>query len=180
MHPVEFLLFLLKFRLGNKAFSLLSWRKLTFSTNLHFTNEFFRIILNFKFYDRIYMRLALMILEIIQVQNVKCYMKQTKGLSSSIISLNHMDKHSTLGPLMVSVVGSIPTRCNFLLKHLKTPRPLSLLKCKCDLTAKTQMLLYFIVPLLICYMGFRISLLKKQYYHWPSVTESFSDPMTFS
>ena len=47
----------------------------------------------------------------------------------------YLDKHSTLDPVMVSVVSSIPTGGNFL-KFLGVNFGL---KCKCDLIVKTQM-----------------------------------------
>ena len=57
-----------------------------------------------------------MILEVIKVQNVKWWMKQTlvKGLPAHV-SLAYLDKHSTLDPVMVNVMGSIPTGGNFML-----------------------------------------------------------------
>ena len=47
-------------------------------------------------------------------------MKQisVKGLSAHV-SVAYLDKHSTLDPVMVSVVGSDPTGGNFLLDFLK-------------------------------------------------------------
>ena len=51
--------------------------------------------------------------------------------------MTYTDKHSTLDPVMVSVVSSIPTGCNF----LKFFKPLDVnfgLKCKCDLTVKNS------------------------------------------
>ena len=50
----------------------------------------------------------------------------------------YLDKHSTLDPVMVSVVSSIPTGGNF----LKFFKPLDVyfsLKCKCDLIVKTRL-----------------------------------------
>ena len=52
-------------------------------------------------------------------------------------SVAHLDKHSTLDPVMVSVVSSIPARGNF----LKFFKPLDKnfgLKCKCDLIMKNS------------------------------------------
>ena len=58
-----------------------------------------------------------MILEMNKVQNVTWCMKQTsvKGLPAQV-SVAYLDKHSTLDPVMVIVVGSVPTTGNFLLK----------------------------------------------------------------
>ena len=53
-------------------------------------------------------------------------------------SLAYLDKHSTLGPVIVSVVSSIPTKCNFLLKLFKPRDVNSGLKCKCDLIVKNS------------------------------------------
>ena len=55
-----------------------------------------------------------MILEMIQVWNAKCVMKQNsaRGLPSSTC-LAYLDKHLTLDAVMVSVVSSIPTGANF-------------------------------------------------------------------
>ena len=56
-------------------------------------------------------------------------------------SVAYLDKHSTLDPVMVSVVSSIPARGN-LLKFFK---PLDVnfgLKCKCDLIVKNSIGLY--------------------------------------
>ena len=43
-------------------------------------------------------------------------MKQTsvKGLPGTLALVTYLDKHSTFDPVMVSVVGAIPTRGNFL------------------------------------------------------------------
>ena len=81
------------------------------------------------------MRHAL-IMEMIKVQNMKWCLKQTsvKG-EEAHISVAYLDKHSTLDPVMVSVVGSIPTGGNFLLKLFENLNVNSGLKCKCDLTA---------------------------------------------
>ena len=49
----------------------------------------------------------------------------------------YLDKHSTLDPVMVSVVSSIPTGGNF----LNFFKPLDVnfgLKCKCDLIVKNS------------------------------------------
>ena len=80
-----------------------------------------------------------MILEMIRVQNVKWCMKQisVKGLPAPV-SVAYLDKHSTLDTVMVSVVGSIPTGGNFLLKPFETLNVNSGLKCKCDLIAKNS------------------------------------------
>ena len=56
-------------------------------------------------------------LQMIKVQNVKWWMKQTlKICEIAHVPVAHLDKHSALGPVMVSVLGSIPTGGNFLLK----------------------------------------------------------------
>ena len=47
-----------------------------------------------------------------------------------------MDKYPTLDPVMVSVVSSILTGGNFLLKMFKSLDANSGLKCKCDLVVK--------------------------------------------
>ena len=54
----------------------------------------------------------------IQVQHVKWCMKQTsvKVVPVAHVSVAYLDKHSSLDPVMVSVMGSIPIRGNFLLK----------------------------------------------------------------
>ena len=49
-----------------------------------------------------------------------------------------MDKHSTLDPVMVSVVSLIPTGGNFLLIFFKPLDGNSGLKCKCDLIMKNS------------------------------------------
>ena len=63
-----------------------------------------------------------MILELILVPNVKWYMKQTSvKCQVAHVSVAYLDKHSTLDPVMVSVVGSIPTGDYFLLKLFWNP-----------------------------------------------------------
>ena len=49
----------------------------------------------------------------------------------------YLDKHSTLDPVMVSVVSSNPTGSNFL-KFLKPFDVNFGLKCKCDLIVKNS------------------------------------------
>ena len=59
-------------------------------------------------------------------------------------SVAYLDKHSTLDPVMVSVVSSNPTEGNF----LKFFKPLDVnfgLKCKCDLTVKNSILFRYLV-----------------------------------
>ena len=83
----------------------------------------------------------------IKIQNVKRCMKQTsvKGLPAHV-SVAYLDKHSTLNPVMVSVVGSIPTGGNFLLKLFETLDVISGLKCKCHLIVKISIQKNSIVP----------------------------------
>ena len=53
----------------------------------------------------------------------------------ALVSVAYLDKHSTLGPVMVSVVSSNPTGGNF----LKFFKPLDVnfgLKCKCNINVK--------------------------------------------
>ena len=52
-------------------------------------------------------------------------------------SVAYLDKHSTLDPVMVSVVSSNPTGGNFL-KFLKLFKVNLGLKCKCDLIVKNS------------------------------------------
>ena len=52
--------------------------------------------------------------------------------------MTHLDKHSTLDPVIVSVVSSLPTGGNFLLNFFKTLDVHSGLKCKCDLIVKNS------------------------------------------
>ena len=63
---------------------------------------------------------------------------QFKVCQVAHISLAYLDKHSTLDPVMVSVVTSIPTGGNFLLKFFKSLDVDSGLKCKCDPNVKTR------------------------------------------
>ena len=74
----------------------------------------------------------------IKVQNVNWCMKQAsvKGLPAQV-SVAYLDKHSTLDPVMVSVVSSIP-RGKFLLKLFEILDVNSGLKCKCDLIVKNS------------------------------------------
>ena len=51
----------------------------------------------------------------------------------------YLDKHSTLDPMMVSVVSSIPTGHKFL-KFFKSLDVNFCLKCKCDLIVKNSKL----------------------------------------
>ena len=52
--------------------------------------------------------------------------------------MTYMDKHSTLDPVMVSVVSSIPNGGNILLNFFKPHDVNSGLKCKYDLVVKTS------------------------------------------
>ena len=79
-----------------------------------------------------------MILEMIKVENVKWCMKQTLvKCQVAHVSVDYLDKHSPLDPVMVNVVCSIPTAGNFLLKLL-TLDVNSGLKCKCDVIVKNS------------------------------------------
>ena len=63
-----------------------------------------------------------MILEMMQVQNVNCCMKlQLKMCQVAPVPVAYLDKHSTLDPVMVSVMSSIPTEGNLLLKLSEIP-----------------------------------------------------------
>ena len=63
---------------------------------------------------------------------------QLKVCQVAHVSLAHLDKHSTLDPVMISVLGSISTGGNYLLKLFK-PLDANLdLKCKCDLIVKNS------------------------------------------
>ena len=50
----------------------------------------------------------------------------------------YLDKHSTLDPVMVSAVSSIPIGGNFLLTFFKPLGVDSGLKCKCDFIVKNS------------------------------------------
>ena len=78
-----------------------------------------------------------MILEMIQVQKVKWYMKQT---SSKVAHgwLAHMDRHPTSKPVMLSAMSSTPIGGNFSLNFSKPLDVNSDLKCKFDLIVKNS------------------------------------------
>ena len=52
--------------------------------------------------------------------------------------MGYLDNHSTIDPVMVSVLGSILTGGNFLLKLFETLNVISGLKCKYDLVMKNS------------------------------------------
>ena len=79
------------------------------------------------FKDRIYIRHALMIF---QMWNDAWNKLQFKICHTARGSVAYLDKHSTLDPVMVSAVISIPTVGNFL-KLFKPPDVNFGLKCKC-------------------------------------------------
>ena len=66
-------------------------------------------------------------------------MKQTQNKVCEVVhaSVAYLDKHSTLDPVMVSLVSLIPTGGNF----LKFFKPFDVnfgLKCKCDIIVKNS------------------------------------------
>ena len=74
---------------------------------------------------------------IFQIWNVAWNKLQFKVCQVADASVAYLDKHSTLGLVMVSVVCLIPTWGNF----LKFFKPLDVyfgLKCKCDLVMKNS------------------------------------------
>ena len=73
-------------------------------------------------------------------QNVKWCMKQIQFKLCPVAhaSVTYLDKYSTLDPVMVSVVSSIPTVANFLLNFFKLLHVNLGLKCKCDLIVKNS------------------------------------------
>ena len=74
--------------------------------------------------------------------NPKCEMVHETDFSWMSASMSLW--HSTLDPVMVSVVGSIPTGGNFLLKLFQTLDVNSGLKCKYDLIMKNFRLILII------------------------------------
>ena len=66
---------------------------------------------------------------------------QLKVCQVADASMAHLDKHLTLDLVMISVVCSIPTGGNLLLKYFK-PLGVNLgLKCKCDFIMKNSIVL---------------------------------------
>ena len=61
------------------------------------------------------------------------------SLRSAHASVACLDKHSTLDPMMVSVMSSISTGDIFLLNFFKLLDVNSGLKCKCDLIVKNSL-----------------------------------------